>query len=243
MPSTTKAELEREFYNRVPNARKISPVYRAFFNMMYEAHLLAKQGKKLLNIYSSQDFSGNREEVYREKFFSECEYEAIDFWKDHFIYGDKQTEEPHTLPFMDNSLDLIVTTKVIMEHISEPQKVISEMFRVLKPGGHAFIAAPLVRRQHQKPHDYFRYTEFALEYLFKKAGFAEINMTPSNGSMVTLATYVYFFQRSHIPQRLQFIFDWIHYFIIEPVAFFLDRYDNGYGRDLTLYFLVKARKG
>ena len=81
-----------------------------------------------------------------------------------------------------------------------------------------------------------------VRYLFQKAGFQDIVITPSNGVMVTLATYAYFFQRGLVPRPLQFIFDAIGYWIIEPIAFFLDRFDNGYGRDLTLYFMVTAKK-
>ncbi|OGF82221.1 hypothetical protein A3B18_02790 [Candidatus Giovannonibacteria bacterium RIFCSPLOWO2_01_FULL_46_13] len=238
-----KAVLEKEFYARIPKARKINPVFRALFDFMYEAHLLAKPGKKLLNIYASQDFSGNREEVYRDKFFKECEYEAIDFWKDHFIRDDKPTEQAHVLPFSDQSFDIIVTTKYIMEHVSEPEKVISEFHRVLKPGGEAFVTAALVRRQHQAPYDYYRFTEYALDYLFKKVGFDEVKIIPTNGSIATLGSYSYFFQRGlNMPNIMERFCNWIYYWIIEPIAYFIDRFDNGYGRDLSLYFLVRAKR-
>ncbi len=239
----SKAELEKEFYARIPKARKINPVFRALFDFMYEAHLLARPSKKLLNIYASADFSGNREEVYREKFFNECEYEGVDFWTDHFIHKDQKAGEKHILPFPDKTFDIIVTTKYIMEHVSEPEKVIGEFHRVLKPAGEAFITAAHIRRQHQAPHDYFRFTEYALDYLFKKVGFGEVKITHTNGGMATLASYSYFFQRElNIPNILERFFNGIYYYIIEPVFYFIDRFDNGYGRDLSLYFLVRAKR-
>jgi len=238
-----KETLRREFFERIPKARKINPVFRSLFEFMYEAHLAAKPGKRLLNIYASQDFSGNREEVYREKFFNECEYEAIDFWKDHFIYENQPPNEPHSLPFPDQSFDVLVTTKYIMEHISEPEKVLREFYRVLKPGGEAFVTAALVRRQHQAPHDYYRFTEYALDYLFKKVGFREVKITATNGAMATLASYSYFFQRElNMPNFMERLLNQVYYWIIEPVGYFIDRFDNGYGRDLSLYFLVRAKK-
>ncbi len=239
----TKESLKKEFFTRVPKAREANPVFRKIFEFMYQAHEAARPGTRALNIFSSQDFSGNREEVYREKFFNECEYEAVDFWEDKFVLNEQKDIEKHTLPFPDNHFDVLVTTKVIMEHISEPERAIREFSRILKPGGQAFIIAPLVRRQHQKPYDYFRYTEFALQHLFKKAGFKEIILTPTNGGVVTLSAYAYFFQREiPMPKFLVKFFDWFHSWIIEPVAFYLDRFDNGYGRDLSLYFLVHAKK-
>ena len=251
---TKRDELEKEFFARIPKARKIDPFFRAIFDFMYQAHIVARRGTRLLNIYTSQDFAGNREEVYREKFFAVCEYEGVDFWHDTFIRegsGQKMPERPedipenqrHTLPFSDQHFDVLVTTKYIMEHVSEPEKVVREFHRVLKPGGEAFVAAAHVRRQHQKPYDYFRYTEFGLEYLFKKAGFSQIHITPTNGAMGTFGMYAYFFVRGlGLPRWMERLLDSLDYWMIRPFFFLLDRLDNGYGRDLTQYFLVRARK-
>lgn len=45
------------------------------------------------------------------------------------------------LPFEDASLDLILATDII-EHVEEDKKVIDEIFRTLKPGGHALFTVP-----------------------------------------------------------------------------------------------------
>lgn len=238
-----REELRSEFYKKIPKARKINPVFEELFKFMYRAHLKARPGTRLLNIYASADFSGNREEIYHEKFFNECQYDAVDFWKNNFIYEDKPTENAHTLPFPDESFDVLVTTKYIMEHISEPEKVVSEFYRVLKPGGEAYVTSALIRRQHQAPYDYFRYTEYALDYLFKKVGFDELKITHAGGAMATFGSYAYFFQRElNIPRFMELFFNWVHYWIIEPVFYFIDRFDNGYGRDFSQYFFVHAKK-
>ncbi len=238
-----KESLAEAFFRRTPKARKINPIFRAFFDFMYEAHRAARPGTRLLNIYASWDLSHEREELYREKFFDACEYDAVDFREDRFIDEKHPEKNPHEIPFPSARFDIVVTTKYIMEHVSEPQKVVDEFCRVLKPGGEAFIVAPHIRRQHQKPWDFYRYTEFALEHLFRKAGFREITITPTNGFMATVAYYAYFFERGlGLPRWLERIFDLVHAWIIEPVFYTLDRLDNGYGRDMTLYFLVRAKK-
>ena len=238
----TRESLEREFFLRIPKVRRSNPMWQSIFEFLYKAHQQARPGKKLLNVYSSWDLSGNREEIYREKFFNECDYETIDYKEDGFIDPKNPNKPKHVLPFPDAHFDLIVTTKYIMEHISEPETVVRELRRVLKPGGEAFVVAAHVRRQHQAPYDFFRYTEYGLQHLFKKAGFRTVEIAPTNGCMVTLAEYVYFFQRGlKIPKWLEKGFDKIDYWIVQPTAFFLDRFDNGYGRDMSLYFLVRAK--
>ena len=234
--------LEKEFFTHVPKARKINPIYRGFFDIMYQAHVAARPGKKLLNIYASWDLSGERENLYREKFFNECEYAAIDYRNDAFIDPHNSQKPRHAIPYPDSTFDIIVTTKYIMEHISEPEAVVREFRRVLKPGGEVFAIAPHVRRQHQPPWDFYRYTEYALDHLFKKAGFSEVVLTPTNGFMAVVGYYGYFFQRGlGAPKWVERIFDWMHEWILEPVCYSLDRLDKGYGRDMTLYFLIRAK--
>ena len=45
------------------------------------------------------------------------------------------------LPFQNNSIDIIVSLAVI-EHIANPDNFLSEIFRVLKPGGIVYISTP-----------------------------------------------------------------------------------------------------
>ena len=58
-----------------------------------------------------------------------------------------------------------------MEHFREPAKALSELFRVLAPGGRMICTAPLFYEEHEQPFDFFRYTQFAHRYLFTQAGF------------------------------------------------------------------------
>lgn len=49
-----------------------------------------------------------------------------------------QTENAEKLSFEDNSFDLVISCETI-EHVFNPQIMVSEMFRVLKPGGRVLL--------------------------------------------------------------------------------------------------------
>ncbi len=88
-----------------------------------------------------------------------------------WAYGDLDVvTDLAALPFHNGHFDAVVCTQVL-EHVREPSQILQELYRVLRPGGKLFLSAPQSWYQHQKPHDYYRYTAFGLRYLFEKAGF------------------------------------------------------------------------
>lgn len=70
----------------------------------------------------------------------------------------------------NDSVDSIISTQVL-EHVKNPQKAVEEFYRVLKPGGYCLATIPQLNELHEEPHDYFRFTRYGLEEIFKKAGF------------------------------------------------------------------------
>jgi SAM-dependent methyltransferase len=71
------------------------------------------------------------------------------------------------------SIDLIVIADVL-EHVQQPHEAAREIDRILKAGGAALIAVPFIFPIHARPHDYFRYTEYGLRYLFSHMEVAEL---------------------------------------------------------------------
>jgi SAM-dependent methyltransferase len=71
------------------------------------------------------------------------------------------------LPITDNCVDVIINIAVL-EHVNDPEKNVSEMERVLKPGGKIFVYVPFIVGYHASPHDFQRYTISGTKELFKK---------------------------------------------------------------------------
>jgi SAM-dependent methyltransferase len=84
------------------------------------------------------------------------------------------------LPFEAESFDTILLTDVL-EHIAEPQEVMREIARLMRPGGRLILGVPFLYRIHEEPHDYFRYTEFALRRFCEGNGLTIIELEPYGG--------------------------------------------------------------
>ena len=74
------------------------------------------------------------------------------------------------IPRPDHSFDAVVCIAVL-EHVENPEQVVAEMFRVLKPGGHLIASVPFLQPEHKVPTDYQRYTRDGLERTLRNGGF------------------------------------------------------------------------
>lgn len=76
----------------------------------------------------------------------------------------------HTFPFDDGRFDAVVCNQVL-EHVFNPERFLSEIARVLKPGGRLLLTIPFVWDEHEQPHDFARYSSFGLAHLLRERGF------------------------------------------------------------------------
>lgn len=114
--------------------------------------------------------AGSGEAPYKT-LFQHARYESADFEKVDKPY------EPSTyvcdlanIPVEDERYDFIIFNQV-MEHLPEPRCVLQELHRVLKTGGKILYTGPLFYEEHEKPYDFYRYTQFGVKHLFNTSGF------------------------------------------------------------------------
>ncbi|HEX5003123.1 MAG TPA: class I SAM-dependent methyltransferase [Bacteroidia bacterium] len=81
-----------------------------------------------------------------------------------------------TIPFEANTFDTVFCTEV-MEHVPEPVRFISEIHRVLKPGGKLIMTTPFMVPLHEEPFDFFRYTKYGIKHLLESAGMRDVLIT------------------------------------------------------------------
>jgi len=87
------------------------------------------------------------------------------------------------LPIESSVANTVVSFQVL-EHLSEPQTMVNEAFRILQDGGSVFISVPFQWWVHEAPYDYFRYTRYGLEHILTKAGFVDIQVEAVSGFWV-----------------------------------------------------------
>jgi SAM-dependent methyltransferase len=73
------------------------------------------------------------------------------------------------LPFADGEFDTVLSSQV-GEHVPHPEAFFAEIVRVLKPGGKVIFTVPFSYRIHSEPHDFHRFTKYALRSYAEKNG-------------------------------------------------------------------------
>jgi SAM-dependent methyltransferase len=76
----------------------------------------------------------------------------------------------HQIPVESNYFDAILCIAVL-EHVENPEEVVPELYRVLKPGGHLILEVPFLQPEHKVPTDFQRYTKDGLIRLVSHHGF------------------------------------------------------------------------
>ncbi|MGI9183635.1 MAG: class I SAM-dependent methyltransferase [Solirubrobacteraceae bacterium] len=124
---------------------------------------------------------------YRE-LFDRCEYLTSDWTgSGHEWAAEADIVAPaNALPLDDASVDAVLLTQVL-EHVPDPAAVLSEVARVLRPGGGVFVTVPFVWELHELPFDFWRFTPSSLERLLVAAGFGGVAIEPRNDCFTTIA--------------------------------------------------------
>ena len=129
---------------------------------------------------------------------------------------DLEADIGNNIPCEDECVDTVLITDVL-EHIAEPLITMRETARVLRPEGKVIIGVPFYYWIHEEPHDYYRYTEFALRRLCQSSGLDVVYLDAYGGvpevlSDLTAKTIAY------LPRPIRVVLRAIH-----PAVAFLSK--------------------
>lgn len=111
------------------------------------------------------------------KWFSPGQYIGIDIDPDSsadFVLDCNRD----SFPMKNNTIDGVMLSNSL-EHIFDTTHLLSEIFRVLKPGGLIYFSAPMTFPVHAHPDDYHRFTPYYFKRLFSDWELLELNGTNS----------------------------------------------------------------
>jgi len=89
-----------------------------------------------------------------------------------FSPGLNAIADGHDLPFGDGEFDLVLAM-ALLEHVADPQRVVDEIWRVLKPRGRVFASTPFLQPVHMGAYDFTRFTYLGHRRLFRR--FADLD--------------------------------------------------------------------
>jgi len=185
--------------------------------------------KPLVLIIGSGEIGSGSDKLYS----SEIQIVGLDVYSSPSV---DYVADAHYLPFKDAVFDGVVI-QAVLEHVVDPQVVVSEIHRVLKKEGLVYAETPFMQQVHEGAYDFTRYTVVGHRYLFKH--FDRIAVGGLDGVGVVLAWSARAFIHAVTRSRLiaKFVFIPLKYVltIIEKLADPRSLYDANSGS----YFLGK----
>lgn len=137
--------------------------------------------------------------------------------------------------FKDHSVDVFFCIEVL-EHIKNPFNAITEIKRVLKPGGLIIGSTPFIFPIHDEPYDFYRYTKYGLKNIFQD--FECINLIERNSYIESI--YVILWRLVNIGNRKQKVMGALlspFYFLLLPFMVIVSRLVTN-KQSTTGYFFV-----
>lgn len=125
------------------------------------------------------------------------------------------------LPVADKCYNCSLLIEVL-EHVQDPESVLSEVHRILKEGGYLLITVPFLWPLHDVPYDEYRYTPFALKRLMKEAGFKIIKMEGFGSWHASMASMIALYCRRALTGRKRSVASRL----MKPLISYLHRKDE-----------------
>ena len=151
----TFLSLQNYFINKSKSLSR-----KGLYNFLGNQYDLLSDESKILLVGSGGRIASQLHKYALKKSFSVLSVD-IDVSRNPDIVGDICSYD-----FNDDKYDVIIMAEVL-EHFHNPQKAVENIYRVLNKGGRVIITVPFIFPMHDRPHDYFRFTRYGLELLFK----------------------------------------------------------------------------
>lgn len=128
-----------------------------------------------------------------QKLFQYDEYIGIDVEVSGRVQENKHADMYYdgiNIPTQSDRFDLVLCTQVL-EHVVDPDALVKEFNRVLKPGGTLVITVPFMWGEHEIPFDFRRYSSYGIKGLLTKSGFTIVTFQRVGAGLEAIQTLFY----------------------------------------------------
>jgi SAM-dependent methyltransferase len=232
---------------RVMRDRLMAPVARTRSNisrLLTLARGVAARPRIL--VIGGGTVGGGAEELYAD---TETDLLSFDVYVSPYV---QVVADTHDIPICSHAFDAIVV-QAVLEHVIEPARVVSEIHRVLKPGGLVYSEVPFLQQVHEGRYDFTRFTASGHRALFRQFEVIEFDLLDGPGTqLVWSLDYLAraLFRSRWAGRVMRTIFFWLrlldglvgHSFAIDAASstYFLGRRSE---RSIPLQELIAAYKG
>jgi SAM-dependent methyltransferase len=155
-------------------------------------------GSGIESIYANQNIDMMAFDIYKSE---QCQFIA----------------DGHQIPLQSGTVDGVVV-QAVLEHVLDPQLVVSEIHRVLRPGGLVYADTPFMQQVHEGPYDFTRFTESGHRYLFRRF---EMRSSGAVGGLGTQLHWSLFYFGRGVHKRVGQIF-WLGFSWLDRLDDLLD---------------------
>ena len=152
--------------------------------------------------------------------------------------------DAHQLPFKNESVDAVIAEH-LLEHLSDPDKAVAEVKRILKPNGLIYILTPFMLGFHSSPNDYYRWTTEGLRELWKDFDPEELGAAIGQTSAMTILIIDWLSSLLSFGSKILYQ-TWLPILMVFLIPinwldFILSRYKFSSNNALALYFIGRKK--
>lgn len=155
---------------------------------------------------------------YRQFFSAVENYTGFDMANEGHNHANEKIDilfDGKTIPVANAVFESVISTEVL-EHVFWPHSWLTEINRILKPGGLFLLTCPFMFHEHEVPNDYGRYSSYGLQYLLNQHGFAVIQQEKAATGLrcILLQWNVLWWKvfGRFLPKPVALVFAWFFFF-------------------------------
>lgn len=122
--------------------------------------LKQRRASPLVLMIGAANIGNGADTLYEDRDIRQIGFDVYPSAWTHFV------ADAHDIPLADASVDGVFI-QAVLEHVIDPTRVVSEINRVLKPGGIVYAETPFMQQIHEGAYDFTRFTELGHRWLWR----------------------------------------------------------------------------